>query len=259
MLTEEQAEKIREQLLAQLSRLPEEQVGTLKEKITHMSPDELEKFIQQQRQQSGQQPAQPTGEQAQQAQQPEQANAQAPQTGEPAQQSQKCLFCEIASGNIETTKVYEDDEVLAILDISPAALGHTIVMPKQHHQFLFQLPETLLLKLLKITGLLEEIVVNATESHGINIQIAQGVGANQAVPHLAIHIIPRKKEDGLNFEWERKQVEKSELEKIAEKIKEKVQKDFSEKEEEKAKTEEEQQEEKTEAEQMMKHFKERIP
>ncbi len=228
MLSEEEAQKLKEQLLAQLSRLPQDQAANIRESIEAMSAEELEDFVARQRR--------------------------AAQKGEAGG---KCLFCQIAKGEVETIKVYEDENILAVLDIAPAALGHTIVIPKQHYQFLFQLPGQLLSNLLKVVNILEEIVVNVTKSHGINIHAAQGVAAGQTVPHLAIHLIPRRKKDGISFEWARKKIEKKELEKVGKEIKERIEKAMVKKEEEAIALRKE--EEKSEAEQMLKHYKERVP
>lgn len=231
MLNEEEAQKLKEQLLAQLSRLPQEHTADLRERIEAMSAEDLESFVAQQRQ--------------------------AAQKGGAGGTGGECLFCQIAKGGIETIKVYEDSNVLAMLDIAPAALGHVIVIPKQHYQFLFQLPEQLLSNVLKVVNFLEEIIVNVTKSHGINIHAAQGIAAGQTVPHLAIHLIPRNEKDGISFEWARKKIEKKDLEKIGKEIKERIDKAVAKKEEETAALRKE--EEKSEAEQMLRHYKERTP
>jgi len=203
----------------------------LKERIEDMPAEEPEYFIQKQARQRGQ--------------------------IEQTKQTEKCLFCQIVEGKIETTKVYEDENILAMLDIAPAALGHIIVIPKQHYPLLFQLPEQLLSNLLKVVGFLEEIAVNVTKSHGINIHIAQGTIAGQTIPHLAVHLIPRHEKDGIGFEWARKRVEKKELERIGKEIRERIEKAVAKREEDAAVLHKN--EEKSEAEQMLRHFKERVP
>lgn len=237
MLSKEHAEKVREQILSQLENLPKEQASSLKERIKKMNSGELEKFIQNQ----------------------------------PNQQSGKrqCLFCQIIKGLVDTIKVYEDDKVLAILDIMPAKAGHTIIMPKQHYQFLFQLPDDVLAHLMSITALLEEIIVNETKSNGINIHISQGQSAEQTVPHLAINLIPRKDKDGLNLSWPRKQADKSELEKLAREINKRILNDLEIKGKDKQKMAEKEvkekvvekaiKKEKSEIEKILEHVRERLP
>ena len=229
----EEIEKSRKTLLAQLEKLPEGQVGDLKEKIKEMTDDEFESFISQQKQMQVQSPA-------------------------------DCLFCKIVNGVVPTTKIYEDANNLAFLDIAPANPGHVIVIPKQHHQFLFQLPENEMLSLMKAVNFLSEIVVNTTESHGLSILMNMGPAAMQRVPHVAFNLIPRHEDDKINFEWERKEAKKEDIEKIAKKMSERVSHAVSRREKEAAVLTKEQEEkrrkeEESEAEKMLKHVKRRLP
>ena len=222
MISEEQAEKLRKKLLEELEKLPAEQTAKLKEQIKTASPAELEAFVKQQA---------------------KVAKAGAEGTGE-------CIFCQIIQGTIETIKAYEDDDVLAILDIAPAALGHVLVMPKQHVQFLFQLQDELLAKLSVVVKKLVPVIINVTKAAGLDIYAAQG--ANQKVPHLALNLIPRFPDDKLSFEWERKKVERKELEKIAQEISKRVEAEKERKEQEEKKVGEE-------IESMVKQTGKRIP
>ena len=222
MISEEQAEKLRKKLLEELEKLPAEQTAKLKEQIKTASPAELEAFVKQQA---------------------KVAKAGAEGTGE-------CIFCQIIQGTIETIKAYEDDDVLAILDIAPAALGHVLVMPKQHVQFLFQLQDELLAKLSVVVKKLVPVIINVTKAAGLDIYAAQG--ANQKVPHIALNLIPRFPDDKLSFEWERKKVERKELEKIAQEISKRVEAEKERKEQEEKKVGEE-------IESMVKQTGKRIP
>lgn len=235
-LTDEQAEKVKENLFSQLKSLPKEQAETLREKIEEMNNDELEEFISQKQQQPG---------------------------------KKQCLFCQIAKGAVETIKVYEDDKVLAMMDIMPAKLGQVIVIPKQHFQFLFQLNDEIRDHLFDIVSLLEEIIVNVTKSNGINIHISQGQTAGQNVPHLSINLIPRKEKDNINFDWQRSQADKKELQKIADEMSERIRKDLDVKKkdakpemkikEEKVEKAIEKEAEESETSMIFKHVKERMP
>ncbi len=222
MISEEQAEKLRKKLLEELEKLPAEQTAKLKEQIKTASPAELEAFVKQQA---------------------KVAKAGTGGTGE-------CIFCQIIQGTIETIKAYEDDDVLAILDIAPAALGHVLVMPKQHVQFLFQLQDELLAKLSVVVKKLVPVIINVTKAAGLDIYAAQG--ANQKVPHIALNLIPRFPDDKLSFEWERKKVERKELEKIAQEISKRVEAEKERKEQEEKKVGEE-------IESMVKQTGKRIP
>lgn len=180
-----------------------------------------------------------------------------------------CLFCQIIKGLIDTIKIYEDDKVLAVLDIMPSKIGQVIIMPKKHYQFLFQLPEDILFHMSNITSLLEEIVVNTTKSNGINVYIPQGQSAEQNVPHLSINLIPRKDNDGLNLNLPRNKVDKKELEKIAKEMNERILKDLEIKNKDKKEIaarevkeeviEKAIKKEKSEMERILEHVRERLP
>jgi len=101
----------------------------------------------------------------------------------------ECIFCKIVKGEIPAYKVYEDEFVLAFLDIYPATKGHTLVIPKKHVTRLKELSDEELAKLWKgVKKVIEKIEKIASD---YNIVINQGTLACQEVPHLHIHIIPR--------------------------------------------------------------------
>jgi len=230
-----EAEKVRQNLLDQLEKIPDEQSSDLKEQIKSMNSEELDVFVAQQKKQDTQ-----------------------------MQNPADCLFCKIINEVIPTTKIYEDSNSLAILDIAPASQGHVIVMPKKHYQFLFQLPENEMLSLMKAVNFLSEIVVNTTESHGLSVVLNMGPAAMQRVPHVAFNLIPRHEDDNLNLEWDRKEAKKEDIQKMAEKIKARVSHAVAKRETEasvliKEKDEKKMKEEKTEAEHMLKHVKRRVP
>lgn len=131
----------------------------------------------------------------------------------------QCIFCQIAKGNIETIKVYEDSEIMAVLDINPANLGHLLIFPKKHFQLLFQLPDELRHKLFDLANKLSIYLINAIKANGINLYVASGAAAGQRVPHFVLHVIPRFEGDGISFEWETKKADEKELKKIATAIK----------------------------------------
>jgi len=113
-------------------------------------------------------------------------------------QKKNCIFCKIIAGEIESKKVFEDDNFLAILDIRPAAPGHTIVMPKDHIPLLPLLPEEKMIALFSITAELASALQDAMISQKITVFIASGYVAGQQAPHAMIHLIPRDKGDGLD-------------------------------------------------------------
>ena len=102
-----------------------------------------------------------------------------------------CIFSEIIKGNIPSRKVYEDDDILAILDIAQTTYGHTLVMPKKHVQDINSAdPETLKKLIVKVQELSEMICKNL-KADGHNILVNTNEVSGQTVHHLHFHIIPR--------------------------------------------------------------------
>ncbi|MBP5280598.1 MAG: HIT family protein [Erysipelotrichaceae bacterium] len=106
-----------------------------------------------------------------------------------------CIFCEIVAGNIPGKKVYEDDDVLAILDISQTTKGHTLVMPKKHYENFLEMPENEFGKLMETAQKVSGKVVNSLNAKGCNILINTNEVAGQSVMHAHVHIIPRYDEN----------------------------------------------------------------
>jgi len=114
-------------------------------------------------------------------------------------QTQNCLFCQIISGVVSSSKIYEDEETIAILDINPANPGHLLILPKEHYTIMPQIPESTIGHLFKLAKHLSQSLLKTLKAEGTNIYIANGVVAGQQAPHFMIHLIPRKINDGLNF------------------------------------------------------------
>lgn len=107
-----------------------------------------------------------------------------------------CLFCKIISGEIPCTKVYEDDTVLAFLDIHPVNIGHTLVIPKAHYTNLYETPDETLAHMAVIVKKLSIAIKSAVGADGINIEMNNDHVAGQIIFHTHIHIIPRFSGDG---------------------------------------------------------------
>ncbi|MBI2667833.1 HIT family protein [Candidatus Woesearchaeota archaeon] len=128
---------------------------------------------------------------------------------------QNCLFCEISNKKIDAKTVYEDGIVMAVLDINPANKGHILIFPKKHHQFLFQVSDTETEHLFKIINKLSLAIINGLNAEGNNIFIANGQIAGQNSPHIVIHLIPRFKDDKIDFKWIPKKINEEEMLSIA--------------------------------------------
>lgn len=112
-----------------------------------------------------------------------------------------CIFCKLASGEFSSATVYEDDLFRAILDISPAAKGHTLLLPKTHAVNLFELDELEVSKALLVAKKLAAAIQKTLQCDGINILQNNGTAAGQSVFHFHIHLIPRYEEDGVTIPW----------------------------------------------------------
>jgi histidine triad (HIT) family protein len=117
--------------------------------------------------------------------------------------SETCLFCKIIAGAIPSEVVFQDENTIAFLDIGPLFPGHVLVAPKQHFQTLTDLPADLVPVLFRNAQTLTRAVETAMDAQGSFIGINNRV--SQSVPHLHVHIVPRKPKDGLKgFFWPRK-------------------------------------------------------
>lgn len=110
---------------------------------------------------------------------------------------EKCIFCQIASGNVASMKVWEDDRLVAILDINPANPGHILLLPKEHYAILPQMPEDEIAHTGMVAKHLSQALLKALQAKGTNVFIANGVAAGQRAMHFMLHIIPRMENDGL--------------------------------------------------------------
>ena len=130
------------------------------------------------------------------------------------------IFAKILRGEIPSIKVYEDAHTLAFMDIMPVAKGHTLVIPKLEAQDLFDLPAAAAGPFLMATQKVAKAVKAALDAPGIMISQLNGPAAGQTIFHIHFHIIPRWHED-LSLHG-RNEAETSELEAIAERIREKL-------------------------------------
>lgn len=131
-----------------------------------------------------------------------------------------CIFCKIAAGEIPSKTIYEDDKVKVIFDVSPATLGHTLVIPKKHAANVFEIEDELLAHAYIVAKKIAAALKEATGCKGINILQNNGEVAGQSVFHLHIHVIPRYDDDDAHIKWTPKTQDTEGLEKIAKKVKE---------------------------------------
>lgn len=128
-----------------------------------------------------------------------------------------CIFCKIVAGKIPAELVYENEHTFAFLDINPNSFGHTLVLPKQHHENIFDMPPAVVCEVYttvqKIARALEK-----TGAEGVNIIANNNIAAGQIVFHAHVHVIPRKTDDGFTH-WPQKKYENTEhIQETAKKI-----------------------------------------
>ena len=129
-----------------------------------------------------------------------------------------CLFCKMVAGRIPVDKVYEDQFVLAFLDIGPVSDGHTLVVPKKHYVKLHDCPAEILGPLGSALGKIAKAVADAMNSEGYNVLCNNGRAAGQLIEHLHFHIIPRRAGDGVFNRWPSYKYQQGKVEEIADKI-----------------------------------------
>lgn len=130
----------------------------------------------------------------------------------------ECIFCKIVAGEIPSHKIYEDDDLIAMLDIMPVHPGHTLVIPKKHFANILETPEDLSCKILELAKKIGKKVVEEFGADGVNITNNTHPAAGQSVPHVHFHIIPRYENDGLQ-PWPHKKYGPGQAEGIASKLK----------------------------------------
>ncbi|MGD8512426.1 MAG: HIT family protein [Deltaproteobacteria bacterium] len=134
-----------------------------------------------------------------------------------------CIFCKIVSGEIPSVKVYEDDTVFAFMDINPLSDGHLLVIPKAHAGTIQEITEADFVAVMSATHKLAAAVQKALSPAGINLMQLNGKAANQVVPHLHMHIVPRWSGDGLSIcKWEPMAGDMAKIQEAAERIRSEV-------------------------------------
>lgn len=135
-----------------------------------------------------------------------------------------CLFCRIVNGEVEAKIVYSDDLVSVFLDYRPLFLGHCLVVPQEHMEVLTDLPETMIGPFFSRLQLIAQAVENAMNAEGTFVAMNNRV--SQSVPHLHVHVVPRRRKDGLKgFFWPRTKYQSDEeMEEVRTAIKDAVDK-----------------------------------
>ncbi|KKR49299.1 MAG: Histidine triad (HIT) protein [Candidatus Magasanikbacteria bacterium GW2011_GWC2_40_17] len=129
-----------------------------------------------------------------------------------------CIFCKIISGEIPSFKIYENNQVLAFLDINPVNPGHTLIIPKDHYYNFSDTPEEILCELIRAAKKVAPAVLKGAGAKSFNLTINNGAEAGQVVPHTHFHIVPRFNGDGYRL-WPGKAYAAGEMEELGQRIK----------------------------------------
>ena len=129
-----------------------------------------------------------------------------------------CIFCKIASGEIPSYSIYEDDDFKAFMDISPASKGHTILIPKQHSDNIYEIDETVSSKLLPVATKIAKALKTELKCEGLNLLQNNGEVAGQTVFHFHMHLIPRYDVDKVVVKWVEDKYEGEPLDQLSDKI-----------------------------------------
>jgi histidine triad (HIT) family protein len=121
---------------------------------------------------------------------------------ERVKQMSDCIFCKIINGEIPSAKVYEDEHVLAFLDISQVTKGHTLVIPKVHKENVYELTDEIAANVFKAVPKIAKAIKSSYDPIGLNVLQNNGEAAGQSVFHFHMHLIPRYgKGDGFGAVW----------------------------------------------------------
>ncbi|MDD3403872.1 MAG: HIT family protein [Hespellia sp.] len=133
-----------------------------------------------------------------------------------------CIFCKLANGEIPTATLYEDEDFRVILDASPAAKGHALIIPKEHYANLYELPEELAKKAIVLAKQMITTMTELLDCDGYNVVQNNGTAAGQTVFHFHMHLIPRYEGDNAGFGWNMGELTEEDRDEILAKIQESV-------------------------------------
>ena len=128
-----------------------------------------------------------------------------------------CIFCNVINGKQEAHIIFEDNSHIAIMDKYPIQLGHSLVMPKAHHEKIVDMSDNEVGALFSRVPVVARAILAATGADGFNIGQNNGKSANQIIPHVHVHVIPRYQKIGNS--WARRMIaQNDDLDELAKKI-----------------------------------------
>jgi len=130
-----------------------------------------------------------------------------------------CIFCRLAGGDIPTNTIYEDDGYRVILDNGPATRGHALILPKDHYQDLYELPDDTAAGAMKLAKKVAARMKEVLHCDGLNLVQNNGAAAGQTVQHFHLHVIPRYENDGQRILWNPTEPSNEELQAVCGELK----------------------------------------
>jgi histidine triad (HIT) family protein len=130
-----------------------------------------------------------------------------------------CIFCKIVAGQIPCFKLLEDDKTIGFMDINPVNPGHALAVAKGHWPTVDVIPPDVLAAVAVSAQKIAKAAIGVLEPTGVNLLQSNGPGAGQSVPHLHVHIIPRRADDSLRLNWQYKPGDMAEIKAVYEKLK----------------------------------------
>ncbi|MBD5467859.1 MAG: HIT family protein [Lachnospiraceae bacterium] len=131
---------------------------------------------------------------------------------------ENCIFCKIANGEIPSRTIYEDEQFRVFLDLSPAAKGHALIVPKEHYANLYELPEELAADAMRLAKKEMSLMTQKLSCDGFQLVQNNGETAGQTVFHFHLHLIPRYRTDGQKIAWEPGSMSDEELDAVKDQI-----------------------------------------
>ena len=134
----------------------------------------------------------------------------------------ECEYCDILAGKSKAQLLYEDEAVIVVVKDLVFTPGQITIFPRKHFTIMEQVPEDILVKCMAAADKTSRAVFEVFQAEGTNILIQNGLGAGQKVPHFAIEVIPRRENDGLNLQWQPKEISQDDLDISAHQLSEEV-------------------------------------
>lgn len=125
-----------------------------------------------------------------------------------------CIFCKIASGEIPSKTIEENEVLRVVLDVAPATKGHALILPKEHYKNIYDLPEEIAVEVIKMAKKLAVSMKEKLGCEGVNIVQNNEEAAGQTVFHFHMHVIPRYGTDNQKISWNPRQISGEELEEV---------------------------------------------